>query len=146
MILKKIFEEITFFGGIAFYLMFSLIFLIFGKVDYFSILIVILTIIYLISLIIRLVYFKQRPKKVGYKNFLGKIDASSFPSIHSARAVFIFLFLAVYVLHNNLLKIFLFVITLLVLYSRIYLKKHDIIDILGGTLLGIFLFIIVLII
>lgn len=142
-IIKKFFEEITFLGGILFYLIFLLFFLI--NKDYFSSLIIFsgIVLIYFITLGVRTFYFKSRPKKVKYKNFLEKIDASSFPSIHSARSIFIFLFLIFYVIADYLVLFLLLVLTFLVMYSRIYLKKHNIMDLLGGILLAIFSFVII---
>ncbi len=138
MIMKKIMEEITFLGGVLFYILFSVLFLFQKEYDFFLTLIMGLIIIYLVSLIIRIFYFKPRPKKREYKNFIEKIDASSFPSIHAARATFIFLFLLMNFLKSFYLIFLVLILTLLVFYSRIYLKKHYLIDVLGGILLGIF--------
>ena len=137
---KKLFEEITFLGGVLFYSLFSLLFL-FNKDYYlFFILVFNLIFIYAAAIIIRTFYFKSRPKKMKYHSFIRKIDASSFPSIHAARATVLFLFILFNFLNNLLLLCLSFVLTLSILYSRIYLKKHDPTDIVGGVLLGIFSF------
>jgi len=90
--------------------------------------------------LIKLIYWKPRPTKKGYRNWKEKIENGAFPSIHSARAAFTSL-----VLFGALLQLgplwpgilvglaFYFPIA----YSRIYLKKHDWIDILFGTLIGV---------
>jgi len=137
MIFKKIIEEITFFGGIAFYLFILLWFLMNGKINYFLVFVFALLIIYFITLIIRILYFKQRPQKIVYKSFIEKMDASSFPSIHAARTTFIFIFLIFFVKTVFLLKISFFILMILIFYSRVYLKKHDLADIIGGIILGI---------
>ena len=88
----------------------------------------------LVSRGIRIFYYKDRPRKEAHNNFLEKLDASSFPSIHSARSSFIFLVL--YSLTNypaNLLFILLF---LIVGFTRIMLKKHYLIDVLFGFIIG----------
>ncbi|MBI2627671.1 phosphatase PAP2 family protein [Candidatus Nomurabacteria bacterium] len=96
-------------------------------------------------LIIRIFYFKPRPKKEEFTNFWQKIDASSFPSLHTARIVFLAILFSVY--FSNLYSTALFTVTAaLVSYSRIYLQKHDWIDIVGGIVLGIAAYFIVAII
>lgn len=136
-IIKKIFEELTFFGGIAFYMFLVALFFVLGKVDLVLKLILGLVVIYLITFLIRLVYFKPRPRKVGYKNLLEKIDASSFPSVHVSRAVFLCFFMLFLFDLNLVIEVGIVVLMILVIYSRIYLFKHDIIDAIGGILLGI---------
>ena len=88
----------------------------------------------LVSRGIRIFYYKDRPRKETHNNFLEKLDASSFPSIHSARSSFVFLVL--YSLTNypaNLLFILLF---LIVGFTRVLLKKYYIIDVLSGFIIG----------
>lgn len=137
LILKKIFEEATFFGGLGFYAFLIILFFVIGKTNYSIKLFLSLIIIYFLTFIIRLFYFKSRPKKEEYRNFLEKIDASSFPSVHAARATFL-CFFSILVLNLTLyVNILIFVLFFLVLYSRIYLKKHYLIDVIGGVILGI---------
>ncbi|MBI2151801.1 phosphatase PAP2 family protein, partial [Candidatus Woesearchaeota archaeon] len=64
-----------------------------------------------------------------------KLDASSFPSWHTARALFLALIFSEKFNYFPL-TVFLITITVIVAYSRLYLKKHDIIDVLGGIVLG----------
>jgi membrane-associated phospholipid phosphatase len=140
---QRAFEEITFFGGIVFYIFLIMVFLIFGKFNYALQMGIALAFIYLFTLGVRLAYFKNRPKKQGYGNMLEKMDASSFPSVHAARTTFIFLFLMYNLIIFQSYFLFLFYLCsamflwLLVLYSRIYLLKHDVTDIIGGVMLGI---------
>ena len=140
--IKDIFEEITPLGGMVFYFLFSLWFLFDKDYSLFFILFLGVIIIYLFTIIIRAVYFKQRPRKQKYKNFIEKIDASAFPSVHAARISFLLMFLFFYIFKDLILMMLAFILTLLIIYSRIYLKKHDLIDVLGGVILGIFSFII----
>ena len=88
---------------------------------------------YVISGIIKLTYFKDRPKKQNYHDGLEKIDASAFPSVHSSRAILIALLLSK---NFQTTPWFLTVIALLVCYSRIKVHKHDWKDVLGGIVLG----------
>lgn len=87
-------------------------------------------------ILIRMFYFKNRPKKETHTHLLERIDASAFPSLHTARIVFL-----AYLFSSHFAKpplMILFTITAaLVSYSRIYLRKHDWIDVIGGVVLGI---------
>jgi membrane-associated phospholipid phosphatase len=139
MILKKIFDELTLLGGILFYLLFMLILFLSGEYTYCFFFGLALILIYFITFIIRLFYFKQRPNKANYRNFLEKIDASSFPSIHAARSTFIFIFLVFFYSKIYYLIPLYTLLFLGVLFSRIYLKKHDYIDLFGGIIMGILL-------
>lgn len=91
---------------------------------------------YLIMGIVRLIYFKDRPKKEKYIGILTKIDASSFPSAHAMRAAYIAIVTGNY-FNNLILTIFLTIIALIVCYSRIYIKKHYLSDVIGGIVIGI---------
>ena len=128
----------TFFGGIAFYLSVTILLLIFQKYTFALRLFLGLVIIYFITFVIRLFYFKERPQKMRYINLLEKIDASSFPSIHAARITYLFLFVLFFLSSflNPILDILMGVVSLLVIYSRIYLFKHDIVDVIAGIILG----------
>ncbi|MEK6905855.1 MAG: phosphatase PAP2 family protein [Nanoarchaeota archaeon] len=89
-----------------------------------------------IIILIRIFYFKDRPKKEMHTNFVERIDASSFPSMHTARIFFLAILFSVY-FANRYLTILCIIIAVLVSYSRIYLKKHDWIDVLGGVAVGV---------
>lgn len=97
-----------------------------------------LIITFLVAVIIRLLYFKERPNKEPYTNLFEKIDASAFPSIHSARISFLVLVFSSY-FQNLLIITLLLIIGILVCYSRIYLRKHDFVDVVGGVIVGIVL-------
>lgn len=132
---KEFFLQITNFGGLLFYL-FIIMYL--GGLEYYSeFLILILGLIFsycLVSLI-RIFYYVDRPLKQKYSNLLEKIDASSFPSLHSTRIVIISLVLG-YLVKNIIFIVFLIVMSVLVMYSRIYLKKHRFVDLIAGVFLG----------
>ncbi len=86
-------------------------------------------------LLIRVFHFKPRPKKEDYSNLLEKIDASAFPSLHAARIAFLAILFSVYFANQYLTILFAFTATL-VSYSRIYLQKHDWVDVAGGVVVG----------
>ena len=67
-----------------------------------------------------------------------KIDASSFPSVHSMRAIFMAIIISKF-FANPIMIIFLLLWALIVSYSRVYIKKHYWIDIIVGLIIGILL-------
>lgn len=134
-ILSVFLKDITVFGGLFFYLIFSSFFLAFDFNLFFK-LIFALVLCFFIAITIRLLYFKKRPSPMKYSNLLEKLDASSFPSLHAMRictlSVIISRYYGLFYLYA-----FFFVLSLIVIISRIYLKKHDIIDVSVGSLIGI---------
>lgn len=91
--------------------------------------------IVVLTTIIRITYFKVRPRPKKYTTWIEKIDASSFPSTHAARAAYILTLLwTIIPTHFKILGIFL---VISISYSRIARKRHDVIDVLGGIVLGI---------
>lgn len=100
-----------------------------------------LIIIYIIGIIIRLIYFKERPNKKPRNNLIQKIDANSFPSMHSSRSTFLILMLIQYFNFEIKITLFFSIIYITILYARIHKKRHDYKDLLGGFILGILPFI-----
>ncbi len=128
-------RDISAFGGTPFY--FLLLVLILFSGDY--VLLFRLSLCYFIavsfSFLIRIFYFKERPEKKKYHNFIEKLDAATFPSIHSARAGI--LSYAFYFRNPSVLSALLsLVFLIIVVYSRIYLKKHFLKDTIAGAMLG----------
>src|SRR3989344_6019215 len=146
--LDTIFRDITTFGGFVFYCLFMLLTLMFQEFTLFFKLLFGIIFTTIIIVLIRTFYFKNRPNKQEYDNFIDKIDASSFPSWHTAKIVFLALIFNYFFDHNNIfnnntknyLTLLFFITTLLVAYSRIYLKKHDWKDVVGGIILGMITF------
>ncbi len=94
----------------------------------------------LFSSTIKFFYYKRRPKQEKYDNFLERINAGSFPSLHSARSSFVFVTLF-FLFSNYYLKIVLLLIPIIVGMTRISLKKHYLYDIIAGYIIGILTFI-----
>ena len=130
------FRDITSFGSLWFYLIVMLFFLFLKDYAILKKLTFGVIFIYAIVISIRSLYFKNRPEKIKYNNVIEKLDASSFPSLHSARAAFL-LIAFINFFNNNLMTILLVALALIVAYSRIYLKKHDIKDASVGIVIGI---------
>ena len=133
--LDILFRDLTTFGGALFYALIVLLAFAFNQTA-FAVYFILGFLISLIILVpIRLFYFRDRPQKQTYSNFLERIDASSFPSWHTARIVLLAI-TAIFYFNNMLVNIISVVLAVLVGYSRIYLKKHDWMDLLGGIILA----------
>lgn len=126
-------RDVTGLGSSGMYFLLIILFFVLGQTRIGLQLIVGYGITYVISGIIKLTYFKDRPKKQNYNDGLEKIDASAFPSVHAARATFTALILSKIFQPTQW---FVFGLTLLVCYSRIIVNKHDWKDVLGGIVLG----------
>lgn len=134
LLLEALFRDITALGGLVIY-SFLTVLMFFINIPLAVTLIIGFFITFIATILIRSIYFKHRPKKQEYHNFIEKIDASSFPSLHAARITFLFFIFSFY-LSNILATSLLFSLSLLIIYSRIYLQKHDVKDIIGGIILG----------
>jgi membrane-associated phospholipid phosphatase len=135
-IIKEISKQITHLGCIVVYGVIIATTLLLEQYTLFWKLCISLIVIMFIGMGIKALYFKERPKKQEYFSRLEKIDASSFPSIHSARISALALILSMY-FNKTLFTIFLTIVAICVMYSRIYLKKHRFVDIIGGAILGV---------
>lgn len=88
--------------------------------------------------VIKILFPKKRPTGQTYTNLIEKIDAGSFPSIHASRITIVYLTLFSNT-ENLALKIVFLSVIVLVFYSRVKLKKHFWIDVLGGFVMGGFI-------
>lgn len=130
-------RDITSLGGMPFYLIIILITLSLKEYLLTYKLIFGFIISFIFIALIRTFYFKDRPNKEKYSNYLEKLDASSFPSLHATRSIFLALLLTN---TNKLFSLIIIIIALIVVYSRIYIKKHDIIDVFFGSILGFIIY------
>ncbi len=132
---KGLWKDITALGGTFFFTVILAITLALGNTTLFIQLLAGFFFTGIIITLTRMIYFKPRPKPKEYTNFIERIDASSFPSWHAARIVFLALSFHVF-FKNKYISLILTVVTLLVCYSRIRLQKHDWIDLTAGIVLG----------
>lgn len=97
--------------------------------------------------VIKLLFYKPRPIPYVFKNWLQKINASSFPSIHTSNATVIALIWA-WRWHQSMvdgsdrfiiIPILVWVVSICaaIALSRIELKKHFPIDVFCGILFGV---------
>lgn len=88
--------------------------------------------------LIKIFFPKTRPNGQKYNTLLEKIDAGSFPSLHSSRITLVYMTLFYYANLFELKIVFLAIIPIVML-SRINLKKHFWTDIIGGFFIGFFI-------
>lgn len=134
-LVKEFFENVTALGSLVFH-GFAGIFFLLTDISIFLQLLAAQSISLLIIVIIRSFYFKFRPgRNKKPSGILARLDASSFPSMHSAHSMTF----AVIVGLNTRTEIlaFLVCVSMLIAYSRFYLKKHFLIDIFSGLILGL---------
>ena len=125
-------------GGVAVYVALMLSFLALGKYLWAYQLAGGFGVCYAIAALIRTLKFEKRPDKTPEGNsWFSRIDASSFPSLHTARAFLLIVVLGSF-FNNIQVYIFLTVTPFVVAYLRIYLKRHYWWDSAGGAVLGLF--------
>ncbi len=132
---KGLWKDITALGGTFFFFIVLAFLISLGYTKLFIQLFIGFLFTGIIITLARMMYFKPRPKPKEYTNFIERIDASSFPSWHAARIVFLSLTLYTF-FQNRYISLILLALVLIVCYSRIRLQKHDWIDISAGILLG----------
>ena len=130
------FRDITTFGGAIFYTILVVSLFLFHQQKLAFILLAGFIITLFITVIIRLLYFRPRPVKQEFHNIIERIDASSFPSLHTSRAIFL-AGIGISYSPSFLFSLFCMLSAALIIYSRIHLKKHDGIDVLGGIVVGL---------
>ena len=91
---------------------------------------------YAVTIATRAVYFRRRPDKEGYKGFISKIDASSFPSLHSMRAGVLASVLSLS-FSNIILTIVFALASIGVAISRVVQKRHFASDVVAGLIIGV---------
>lgn len=133
---KDALRDISAFGSLICYILLLAIALILGKYELFYKIILGLILIYIATIIIKTFYLKNRPKKISYSNYLERLDASSFPSLHASRTAFLGLALSKY-FNNYNFTVIIIILALLIAYTRVYLKKHDFMDVSAGIILGV---------
>ncbi len=84
---------------------------------------------------IKFFYHKERPVPFPRNYFYQKINANSFPSIHTARAS-VLATCAILLYPSFMLMVSGTIFVWLVGYSRIFLKKHYLVDVICGAFLG----------
>lgn len=115
-------------------------FIFLGSSSAFYILLLALLINEIVASVIKIVFPKKRPTGQTYSNLIEKIDAGSFPSLHASRITLVYFTL----LSNTdslAIKAVCVLIVILVILSRIRLKKHYWTDVLGGFVIGLLIWV-----
>ncbi len=129
-------QDVKGLGGLPLFIVAILVAFVLGEFALSYQLAVGLVLAYALTAVIRALYFRQRPVRQKFQTWWQKIDASSFPSLHSMRASVLATLLALY--FNNLLLSVLFIAcAVVVASSRVLLKRHFVRDVVAGLLLGI---------
>ncbi len=110
-------------------------FVVLGPSKYYCALLLALLANEIIGTLIKVFFHRKRPDGQVYTNLIEKIDAGSFPSLHSSRITLSYLFIINFTDYLSV-KITLIIAVILVLVSRIVLKKHYWSDVIGGAIIG----------
>lgn len=136
-------RDFTSFGNVFLIVFLSL--LIFGFKFPFFLIVLGLIVLEIITAGIKLIYPKERPKKENHSNILEKIDAGSFPSVHTARVTFFAFMTVSFTVNLNIQLGFanlLIILPFVVAFTRIKMKKHYLIDVIAGLIIGFVLYLI----
>ena len=134
--INEFLQDMKALGGLPIYVIIIALFLTMGDFIISTALTIGLVISYAVTIGIRSVYFKERPKKVKYRTKLEKLDASSFPSMHTIRVVVLGIILAT-AISTPLFSILAIPCVILAAYARVKLKRHRLIDVAAGGVFGI---------
>ncbi|MEM4282435.1 MAG: phosphatase PAP2 family protein [Candidatus Woesearchaeota archaeon] len=133
--LEELISDTTALGGLPIYLMITALFAVAGKWIVFSQLLLGLVAVYAAKAITSTFWFRKRPEKRVYTNLFERIDAASFPSVHSARSVVLGILVAA-LLQNILANLLIAGGVIAVGVTRIWLRKHYWSDIIVGWAYG----------
>ncbi len=88
---------------------------------------------YAVTSLIRIIHFRRRPDNETYGNFIEKVDASSFPSLHAMRAGVLATILSFWF---SQLAIIFALCAIAVAASRVVTRRHYVSDVVVGLILG----------
>lgn len=135
--INYVLRRMSSFGAYPFHILLIIIFLLLEYYTYSLNLLLGFVLIYVFGFPLRLLFFRERPKKREYnKSLYSKFIASSFPSLHTTRATYLTLFL-IFLFDNLKLTLLLILLLFIVAYSRVYRKKHYFTDTFWGFVLGV---------
>jgi len=130
-------REISGFGGNPIYVAVMLSFLLTNHITEFLQLLVAVIFAYVIVMAIRFTYWTKRPDyKTKPKHLWEKFDYGSFPSMHIIRAVILASVISLF-FSNFIITLTTAATVLLVGWSRLYLKRHYLNDVIMGAPIGL---------
>jgi membrane-associated phospholipid phosphatase len=134
MTLYALWDDVTWFGGISFFLFLLLLSFAFGDVSFGWRLAAGIALTGFLTVAVRSVYFKHRPKRIKYTSYFSKMQSSSFPSLHAMRSWM--LAALVWAYYSVWLAVAAIIIAVLVSISRHKLRRHFTTDIIAGAVFG----------
>ncbi len=143
MTLDDIISDVSALGGLPFYLIIILAFVLLQQFGPVWQLLIGLVVCFALVAGVRSIYIRDRPKAVAYRTWWEKIDAGTAISLHAMRATLLAIVLINF-FHDIFLTSFLIVLALLVAFTRVLLKKHYPADVIWGVILGAVVGVIVL--
>lgn len=134
--IEEVLRDTTALGGLALYGLVTVLFFAFKQINVFTALVIGLILCYAMVSLFRMFFFRIRPDKQKYKGWLTKIDAGSFPSMHTTRSTVLAVIL--WMVFPNPLARAVFVLGVLAVAStRVILKRHHLSDSVVGVVLGV---------
>ena len=140
----KLLYDFSALGGISFYIFMIFFFLILKRGEIAVQLFLLFVVGSIIGYGIKIFYKKARPlknvlnnKKEIFIQILDEIDSHSFPSNHSLRIILLSLVM-INLFKNVYVTMFFVILSLAVCGSRVILKRHYFVDVIGGIILGVF--------
>ncbi len=132
----ELLQDIKALGGFPVYTIAIIVAFFYGMTALSAQLLVGIVLAFGVTVLIRIISFKERPDRQPFNGFLTRIDASSFPSLHSMRAS-ILATLLIRQITNPILIILLILYAMAVGFSRVKLKRHYVSDVVAGLILGV---------
>lgn len=125
--------------GLAGLPLYGVIFVISGVLKQYALaveLVIALGLCFLVTIIVRAFYFQERPMKQEFKSGLEKLDAASFPSLHSMRGAVLATLLGMF-FSNVMLGVLFALCALAIACARVAQKRHFARDVVAGLVLGL---------
>lgn len=133
---KEVLEDLKAFGGLPLFVLMIVLSYALGYQQLFWQLSIGIVLAYIVTTAGRIFLFKRRPDGQVYKNFLQKIDAGSFPSLHSMRAAVLATILVVF-FDNTFVDVLAVIVVTSVATVRVVQKRHYVADVIAGALAGV---------
>lgn len=133
---KEFLEDVKALGGLPLYVVLTALFFIMGYSAMSVGLIICLVLSYCLTMSIRFLFFRQRPDKESFRGFAQKIDASSFPSLHSMRSSCLAVLLMIF-FSNIWVSVIMTLGAVGVAVVRVVQKRHFPSDVIAGLIFGV---------
>lgn len=133
--INVLFRDASALGGLLFSVFVLLLVFVLGPISLFYRLLDGMIVLFVMAVVVRHFYFKTRPTHEAPLNWLERIEASAFPSVHAGRA-WLLAILFSWHFWNPYLAVLLGLLAVLVCASRLWLEEHDFADVFFGSVFG----------